>query len=396
MTAITLRTVILRRKLLFFDKATSNCDLREQRAKAVLRFNSANRNNRKYKASFAPGLTMVFLMSTRSFWWLAEFKLTSKGIIVRKNGTLLTSEIITPIEIVKWLGYYILVRTVAGLRRMAYPSSPQIWFAPDTPRPWYVIWAAVSWAGFRFARSETDADIHFYFDDSTWSAPLSSTFEYVNGRCTDISKSRVAEAFDEAVGYRLSVDPNVYDKLAVEKGQINGAHDGRIVRCPAVAKTGKSYEKLVNATENGMAVDLRTSIVGGKPVAVIRKTKPISKRFSIHNSTVKYLEVSEVFTAAETTLIEGFCAVMKLQWGALDVLRDRDDGRIYIVDVNKTDTGPAVDLTWRDRIKLTQALADAVAAYVSPGSTSTSASSPSITTSMAAASVSRPVSTAKE
>jgi hypothetical protein len=40
---------------------------------------------------------------------------------------------------------------------------------------------------------------------------------------------------------------------------------------------------------------------------------------------------------------------MGLDWGGLDILRDRD-GRLYIVDVNKTDVGPVIALSWRDKI----------------------------------------------
>ena len=50
---------------------------------------------------------------------------------------------------------------------------------------------------------------------------------------------------------------------------------------------------------------------------------------------------------------------MQLDWGAFDVLRDRASGKIYVVDVNKTDTGPAVDLSFRCRGRLKRAIAKA-------------------------------------
>jgi hypothetical protein len=55
---------------------------------------------------------------------------------------------------------------------------------------------------------------------------------------------------------------------------------------------------------------------------------------------------------------------MKLDWGGLDVLREHESGRLYVVDVNKTDTGPAVVLNWRDRAKATTLLSDALARMV--------------------------------
>ena len=51
-------------------------------------------------------------------------------------------------------------------------------------------------------------------------------------------------------------------------------------------------------------------------------------------------------------------------WGGLDILRDRDDGRLYIVDVNKTDLGPVISLSWRDKVRSMRRLAIALEALV--------------------------------
>jgi hypothetical protein len=50
---------------------------------------------------------------------------------------------------------------------------------------------------------------------------------------------------------------------------------------------------------------------------------------------------------------------MRLDWGGLDVLRDRTDGRLYVVDVNKTDMGPPIAMKLRDKITVTRRLAAA-------------------------------------
>ena len=42
---------------------------------------------------------------------------------------------------------------------------------------------------------------------------------------------------------------------------------------------------------------------------------------------------------------------MHLDWGGMDVLRDKGDGRIYVVDVNKTDMGPPIALSIADKSK---------------------------------------------
>src|SRR6185436_7447725 len=94
------------------------------------------------------------------------------------------------------------------------------------------------------------------------------------------------------------------------------------------------------------------------------KKKPAAARFSIQNTSVDVKRPAEVFSAAEIAQIENFCQTMQLDWGGLDILRERETGRLYVVDVNKTDTGPAVVLNWKDRAVATQLLADALRAMV--------------------------------
>ena len=51
---------------------------------------------------------------------------------------------------------------------------------------------------------------------------------------------------------------------------------------------------------------------------------------------------------------------MGLDWGGLDVLRDRVDGRLYVVDVNKTDVGPVIALSWTDKMRSMRLLGQAM------------------------------------
>lgn len=73
-------------------------------------------------------------------------------------------------------------------------------------------------------------------------------------------------------------------------------------------------------------------------------------RFSINNRKATLNDPARVFSASELDQIRLFSDRMGLDWGGLDILRDRNDGRIYIVDVNKTDLGPVIALSWRDKI----------------------------------------------
>jgi hypothetical protein len=48
----------------------------------------------------------------------------------------------------------------------------------------------------------------------------------------------------------------------------------------------------------------------------------------------------------------------------LDVLRDATEGRLYIVDANKTDMGPPTALPLSDKLHATRTLAKAFRAFV--------------------------------
>jgi hypothetical protein len=53
-----------------------------------------------------------------------------------------------------------------------------------------------------------------------------------------------------------------------------------------------------------------------------------------------------------------------MDWGGLDILRDRRTKQIYIVDANKTDMGPPLALPLADKMRATRLLASALRRYV--------------------------------
>jgi hypothetical protein len=297
--------------------------------------------------------------------WLSDFDIRGGRVAVFDTGADLKLDKTLLGEVAVWLGYHARVRLrMLGLA-LRGRRGPRLWFTPVRPRPWYLIWSAAAWAGLRMARSEREADVVFAFEDATWTAPAPPppSMPAYNFACADVSKSRVAAVFEQVFGYPLAVDPALWIGTAVEKGEINGRHDGRLVACPTAAVPGRCYQRLVDTSDGAFAYDLRTPVVGGRPVAVWVKRKPLSDRFSIHNLAVELRRPQDVFSAEELVLIGRFAAAMGADWAGLDILRDRD-GRLYIVDVNKTDVGPIIALSWRDKLRSTHLLAEALAALV--------------------------------
>lgn len=305
--------------------------------------------------------------NTQRGFWGTDFQIVDGYVHVKSTGVRFKNDWQLWADIWRWFTYYLFVRAHGFLARLKRPMAPRVWFAPHRPRPWYIIWAAMVWGGLDFARSPEAADAAFYFEDQTIATPPAPPhLKAFNFGVGDVSKSTVARVMEEAFGYPLAIDPATFVGEAVEKGEGNGVHDGKIVICPCPPQPGKTYQRLIRTSDaTNMARDLRTATVGGKPIVVFDKRKPAGESFSIQNTSVVVRLPEDVFSAAEIAQIEKFCAAMKLDWGGLDVLREHDSGRLYVVDVNKTDTGPAVVLNWRDRAKATTLLSEALRKMVS-------------------------------
>ena len=295
--------------------------------------------------------------------WLTDFKYEDGAWLVKKTGHRVPANRQLANDIFTWLTFYTAAQSWRTWRRITGHKRPTIAFHPDKPRPWYFIWPVMHASGAKLISDVSKADIVFQFDDSTQvSHDLPQTkpgAKLVNFGCTDISKSKVAEAFEVAAGYGLKVDPRSYDGPMVEKSEKNACHDGRIIEGPMEPIEGKTYQRLVdNEIAGGLVEDLRCCIVGGKPI-LFRKRRPIARRFLNENAQVLLDEPRKCYSEDEIAVISRFATEIGLDWGGVDVLRDRASGRIFIVDANKTDMGPPVALGLGDKLKSTRRMARA-------------------------------------
>jgi hypothetical protein len=174
------------------------------------------------------------------------------------------------------------------------------------------------------------------------SARKSIRVPIINDTHFDCKKSNVAMCFEKCFGYSLSFDPRQSIGRCVMKSERNATHDGRIIECPVPQLEPHAvYMRLVSNEINGNYVeDIRIPIIGRQVPFAYLKYRPITKRFSNKNSFATLVGKSELFSQGEITLIKRFAREIGLDYGELDVLRDRGDGRIYIVDANNTPHGP--------------------------------------------------------
>lgn len=240
---------------------------------------------------------------------------------------------------------------LACIRSACWPKKTILFF-PERPPKTSVDYKLCALLGYaittnprrRFDVAFKRRDVTF-FDQATLQMIPTAMKAIVNAGSIDISKRNIAGVFSGVFGYALEVDPIRHAGDIVEKSDKNATHDGRIVTGPVSSQEIKSecvYQKAIDNSSdaNGMMLDHRVVVHGEQIVLVYLKYRPVEKRFSNTNAYVKLEEPKSVFSSTELENIIVLARKLGVDYGELDVLRDRQDGRIYIVDVNNTPWGP--------------------------------------------------------
>lgn len=164
----------------------------------------------------------------------------------------------------------------------------------------------------------------------------------VNLNCNDISKPHVDEIFKDAFGYSPVVDPLTYSGECVKKSISNAMHDGQIIQCPIPElEAGYIYQIIIdNQVDDQYVMDVRVAVFDNLIPCALIWLKPVESRFTVDIVERQLVDPSTLFSKEEQLKIIEFARKMGLDYGELDILRNRADGRIYIIDVNNTPDGP--------------------------------------------------------
>lgn len=302
--------------------------------------------------------------------FFGEFKIDGNQLIAKETGAELPLTAEGAREAWRILSFVWLINAVRASRVVkGREPRARISFFPKKPRSYYAIWPVCQLAHVKIVDDPAEADLHFYFEDIEF---LTAPRQAPSGRtafnigCFDIRKSVVSRVFEETFGYSLKIDPARYQGRAVEKSEANGKHDGRIIECPVASpRSDRVYQRLIDNSFDGREhIDIRTPVVGGRIPFVYLKRRLPDLRFSNENHRVDLIDADAMLSKREQSQILAFAEAMRLDFGGLDVLRDREDGRIYIVDANKTDMGPPSALSGHEKFRAMRGLADAFAAMV--------------------------------
>ena len=248
-----------------------------------------------------------------------------------------------------------------------YKDKKRVLFYPDGPKEFHALFKILMFLGYQVTsdpQKKCDLAIKWWlaFDGNPF-APVESMppvmntkihgATVLNNRCNDISKNNVNSTFEEIFGYSLSVDPREYNGKCVMKLNWNALHKGRIIECP-ITEIDEDFvfQKLVrNETGDGFVEDMRVPVFRNKTPFVYLKYRAVQDRFidRVHTNTKAIIaEVADKLSVDELNNIHRFCAKIGMDYGEVDVLRDGDDGRIYIVDANNTPSGPPSPISESD------------------------------------------------
>lgn len=179
--------------------------------------------------------------------------------------------------------------------------------------------------------------------EKTGLLPLVGKCPVFNYNLASIDKVVIDNLHLEVFGYATQVDWQDDQGVAVLKNRINAKHDGHIVELPLESAPKPEFicQRLIdNTTSDGYVLDYRVAVLNDELVLVYRKKRRIEERFTNATRHAELAEINKLFTVEEQLRIRTFCKELHLDYGELDILRDNNSGRIYIVDVNDTPQGP--------------------------------------------------------
>lgn len=218
-------------------------------------------------------------------------------------------------------------------------------FTPEAPRYFTLPYKLSLRMGIEIV-PVAEADVVFHWADLTVRDEPPPTLEAraVNRDVRDISKARVGVLHEQVFGYGLEPDPGA--EQLVEKSDENARHDGRVVARPT-GTPGLVVQRLIdNRIDDAIVRDHRVAVVEGRIGMCAARYRQLEERFlSGHHNLYAVLHTPDAyFSPPEQAAMIELVRVMGADWAELDVLRDRGSGRLYVVDVNPTPSGPVTAL----------------------------------------------------
>jgi hypothetical protein len=234
-------------------------------------------------------------------------------------------------------------RAISRYNAKLPPTAAVLNFFPMRPQPRAPIFEMVRILGLRIGFDPAAGEATIAWDGDTWFSPRSARrlpSKAINGRCLDISKSRIQQMWRDVSGRTVLVDPLTYSDEIVIKPEENGRHGGRVVRGPLErTRHGQTYERLIDTTVGAYVTQTRPVVIDGQIVLAYEKWRPATNRF--FGTTLSLPRTAdELYSPDEQSELTRFAKAIDMEYGELDVLRDPENGCIHVVDANRTPSRP--------------------------------------------------------
>lgn len=222
------------------------------------------------------------------------------------------------------------------------PGFPlRMGFTPEAPRYFTLAYKLSLRMGIDIVPT-AEADVVFHWADRTVLDEPPPTLEprAVNRGVRDISKAHVGVLHQQIFGYGLEPDQDASE--LVEKSDENARHDGRVVARPS-GTPGLVVQRLIdNRLDDAIVRDHRVAVVDGRIGMCAARYRQVEDRFlsGHHNLHAVLHSPGAYFSPSEQAGMIEMVRAIGADWAELDVLRDRNSGRLYVVDVNPTPSGP--------------------------------------------------------
>lgn len=221
---------------------------------------------------------------------------------------------------------------------------------PDYPGKDTALFRICHHKGFYLTKNlKPDPDLVIYWQDQTFKDGVDVLTErypnrkIINTKCRNIGKARVQKVFEAVFGYGLSLDPTEYTGQCLEKSELNAIRDCSIINCPIEQpRQGYVYQKLIDSIDDkGRFLDIRVPVFGQCIPHVYKHYRKPDGRFKREIAEWGWFHTEDVLGLDEVLNILQFCRQLGMDYGELDILRDNENRKIYIVDANDTPVGPA-------------------------------------------------------
>ena len=144
------------------------------------------------------------------------------------------------------------------------------------------------------------------------------------------------QAWRAVTARTLAVDPLTVEGPIVMKSEENARHDARIVDGPLRSRRpGYVYQRLVDTRESGWITQSRPVIVGGDIVIAYEKWRRDPDLF-FGTALSLPQPPSDLYSPDEQRQMLEFATRIGMDYGELDVLREKATGDLFVVDANRT------------------------------------------------------------